>query len=106
AHTGVFQEMHRAECHFINGTEKVRFVERHFYNRQEFVRFDSDVELSFVGFTPLGERWAQYWNNNPDVMEYKRGQVDNYCRHNYRVFAPFGVERRVPPSPFQSIPVH
>uniref|UniRef100_A0A674HBD2 MHC class II beta chain N-terminal domain-containing protein n=1 Tax=Taeniopygia guttata TaxID=59729 RepID=A0A674HBD2_TAEGU len=91
--SAVLQFMGKSECHFTNGTEKVRFVERHIYNRLQYAMFDSDVG-EYVGFTPFGEKQARYWNSNPEIMEYKRGQVDNYCRHNYRVFAPFSVERR------------
>ncbi|NWH90119.1 HB2J protein, partial [Aegithalos caudatus] len=92
AHPGLFQMMFKAECHFTNGTEKVRFMDRYFYNRVEFVRFDSDVG-EFVGYTALGEKWARYWNSNPDIMENERTAVDMYCRHNYEGFTPFLVDR-------------
>ncbi|NXR71339.1 HB2J protein, partial [Pycnonotus jocosus] len=105
AHSGMFQFIHKAECHFINGTEKVRYTERLIYNRVLYAMFDSDVG-HYVGFTPYGEKQAQHWNSDPEWMEYKRGQVDNYCRHNYKVFTRFSVERRVTPSPSQSFPVH
>ncbi|XP_066427306.1 class II histocompatibility antigen, B-L beta chain-like [Molothrus aeneus] len=95
--SGVFQEMTTFECYFINGTEKVRYVERYIYNRLQFAMFDSDVG-HFVGFTLYGERNAKRWNSDPAIMEYKRGEVDRLCRHNYEVFRPFSVERRVPPS--------
>uniref|UniRef100_A0A8C9KYL4 MHC class II beta chain N-terminal domain-containing protein n=1 Tax=Serinus canaria TaxID=9135 RepID=A0A8C9KYL4_SERCA len=91
--TAVFQELGTSECHFTNGTEKVRFVDRYIYNRVQDVMFDSDVG-HFVGFTPAGERWASDWNSKSEIMEYKRGQVDNYCRHNYEVSRPFLTERR------------
>ncbi|NXB20682.1 HB2L protein, partial [Rhagologus leucostigma] len=81
AHTGVFQFLQKLECHFINGTEKVRLVLRTIYNRQQFAHFDSDVGL-FVGDTPYGEIQARYWNSLPDFVEIKRAEVDNYCRHN------------------------
>ncbi|NWZ17111.1 HB2D protein, partial [Agelaius phoeniceus] len=103
--TGVFQHMFKAECHFINGTEKVRFVDRYIYNREPFVMFDSDVG-HFVGFTPLGERWAKGWNSDPAIMEDERTAVDRHCRHNYGLAAPYLPVRRAPPSPSQSIPVH
>ncbi|NXG96793.1 HB24 protein, partial [Loxia leucoptera] len=70
-----------------------------------FTRFDSDVG-HYVGFTRLGEMNAEHLNSDPAKMEYKRTAVDRYCRHNYEVFAPFSVERRVPPSTSQSLPVH
>ncbi|NWW00747.1 HB2J protein, partial [Machaerirhynchus nigripectus] len=94
--TGVFQEMNKLECHFINGTEKVRLVRRYIYNREMYAMFDSDVG-HFVGFTLDGEQQARYWNSDPEGMEYTRALVDTYCRHNYEVSTPFFVERRVPP---------
>ncbi|XP_054150847.1 class II histocompatibility antigen, B-L beta chain-like isoform X1 [Melozone crissalis] len=95
--SGVFQFMGSSECHFINGTEKVRFVQRYIYNRQTWAMFDSDVG-HFVGFTPLGERNAKYWNSNPVIMERLRTSVDWLCRVSYEVSTPFLTERRVPPS--------
>ncbi|XP_030921637.1 HLA class II histocompatibility antigen, DRB1-10 beta chain-like [Geospiza fortis] len=92
--SGVFQEMTTFECHFINGTEKVRLVERYIYNRQPYAVFDSDVG-HYVGFTPFGERVAKHWNSDPAKLENRRTSVDWYCRHNYELDAPFSVERRV-----------
>ncbi|XP_058713509.1 class II histocompatibility antigen, B-L beta chain-like isoform X2 [Poecile atricapillus] len=94
---GVFQEMVKSECHFINGTDSVRFVKRFIYNREQFLHFDSDVGL-FVGDTSFGEKVARYWNSDPEWMEYRRDAVDRHCRHNYELSTPFLVERRVPPS--------
>ncbi|OWK50462.1 Class II histocompatibility antigen, B-L beta chain [Lonchura striata] len=95
--SGVFQELGTSECYFTNGTEKVRFVERYIYNREQYLMFDSDVG-EYVGFNPYGEKNAKRLNSDPERMEYKRGLVDTYCRHNYRIVTPFSVERRVPPS--------
>ncbi|KAF1403232.1 hypothetical protein FQV23_0015034, partial [Spheniscus humboldti] len=103
--SGYFQEMLKFECHFLNGTERVRFVVRDIYNRQQNVHFDSDVG-QFVADTPLGEPDAKYWNSQTDILEDERAAVDTYCRHNYGVVTPFTVERRVQPkvrvSPMQS----
>ncbi|XP_072213944.1 class II histocompatibility antigen, B-L beta chain-like [Excalfactoria chinensis] len=85
-----------AECQFLNGTERVRYVERHFYNRQQFAHFDSDVG-KFVADTTLGELAAEYWNSQTEFMEIKRGEVDTVCRHNYGVDEPFTVQRSVQP---------
>ncbi|NWY34569.1 2B1A protein, partial [Pheucticus melanocephalus] len=91
--TGVFQVMFIGECHFINGTEKVRLVERRIYNRVQYAMFDSDVG-HYVGFTPFGEKQAQYWNSLPERMEYLRTAVDTYCRHNYGIYAHFATVER------------
>ncbi|NXH61026.1 HB2L protein, partial [Rhabdornis inornatus] len=91
--SGVFQLTKNVECSFIKGTEKVRLVERNIYNREEFLRFDSDVGL-YVGFTPLGEMNARRLNSDPEWMESRRTSVDWFCRYNYKVAAPFLVNRR------------
>ncbi|XP_071312410.1 class II histocompatibility antigen, B-L beta chain-like isoform X1 [Agelaius tricolor] len=95
--SGVFVNLQKAECSFINGTEKVRFVERLIYNRLQYVMFDSDVG-HYVGFTPHGEKNAKRLNSDPALLEYKRTQVDRYCRHNYEGSHPYLPVRRVPPS--------
>ncbi|XP_064495289.1 class II histocompatibility antigen, B-L beta chain-like [Pseudopipra pipra] len=89
--------MGKEECHFINGTERVRFFEKLIYNREQQAHFDSDVGV-FVGDTPFGEIQARYWNSQLEWLEYKRSMVDRYCWHNYEGFTPFSKERRVPPS--------
>nr|CAM84165.1 MHC class II antigen [Macaca mulatta] len=91
-----FLEQAKCECHFFNGTERVRFLERHFYNQEEFVRFDSDVG-EYRAVTELGRPAAEYWNGQKDFLEDRRAQVDTVCRHNYGVFESFTVQRRVQP---------
>ncbi|NXY80620.1 HB2D protein, partial [Glareola pratincola] len=90
---GYFQDMYRADCYLTNGTERVRFVERYIYNREQLVHFDSDVG-HYVADTPLGESSAKDWNTQPDVLDRSRAEVDTYCRNNYKVWTPFTLERR------------
>ncbi|CAM9108145.1 unnamed protein product, partial [Bubo scandiacus] len=94
--SGVFLEMLEAECQYLNGTERVRFVVGYIHNREQFVHFDSDVGL-YVADTPLGEHTAKYWNSQPDILENARLAVDTFCRHNYQVLTPFITERKVQP---------
>ncbi|XP_059967395.1 DLA class II histocompatibility antigen, DR-1 beta chain-like [Mesoplodon densirostris] len=86
----------KSYCYFTNGTERVRFVESHTYNR-EFLRFDSDVG-EYRAVTELGRPDAEYWNSQKDFLEEKRAKPDTYCRHNYRVGESFTVQRRVAPT--------
>ncbi|NXC34007.1 HB2J protein, partial [Campylorhamphus procurvoides] len=97
AHTEVLQFMLKFECHFINGTDRLRFVERYIYNREQLVHFDSDVG-HYVGDTPTGEIQARKWNSNPEKLEEERAAVGTYCLPNYQESTPFLVNRRVPPS--------
>lgn len=87
----------KAECHFSNGTQKVRYLERYIYNQGEYVRFDSDVG-EYRAVTELGRRSAEYWNGQKDVLDDARATVDTYCRHNYGVSESFLVPRRVAPT--------
>ncbi|XP_037375377.1 DLA class II histocompatibility antigen, DR-1 beta chain-like [Talpa occidentalis] len=85
-----------SECHFSNGTQRVRFLDRYFYNQEEYVRFDSDVG-EYRAVTPVGRPSAKYWNGK-EFLEQTRAAVDAYCRHNYGVFESFAVQRRVEPT--------
>uniref|UniRef100_A0A2K5NGR2 Ig-like domain-containing protein n=1 Tax=Cercocebus atys TaxID=9531 RepID=A0A2K5NGR2_CERAT len=84
------------ECHFFNGTERVRFLDRYFYNQEELLRFDSDVG-EYRAVSELGRPEAEYWNGQKDILEQKRASVDTFCRHNYGGVESFTVQRRVQP---------
>ncbi|XP_008562610.1 PREDICTED: HLA class II histocompatibility antigen, DR beta 5 chain-like [Galeopterus variegatus] len=88
-----FLEYDKFECHFSNGTKRVRYLHRNFYNREELVRFDSDVG-EYRAVTELGRPDAQYWNGQKDVLEQRRAAVNRFCRHNYGVGESFTVQRR------------
>ncbi|XP_062979035.1 H-2 class II histocompatibility antigen, E-S beta chain-like isoform X1 [Elgaria multicarinata webbii] len=93
-----FLHQHKSECRFSNGTQQVRFLDRHFYGRQEIVRFDS-ARGDFEAVTPLGEPDAQYLNSQEEILQYQRTGVDRFCRHNYdNIYGPFSHRRRVQPS--------
>ncbi|CAK6447126.1 unnamed protein product [Pipistrellus nathusii] len=92
-----FLWQHKAECHFSNGTERLRLLDRYFHNGQELVRFDSDVG-EFRAVTELGRRIAEDWNSQKDFLEQRRAAVDTYCRHNYGVLDGFLVQRQTAPT--------
>ncbi|KAM6436395.1 H-2 class II histocompatibility antigen, E-S beta chain-like isoform 2-T2 [Liasis olivaceus] len=75
----------KSDCHFFNGTQRVRFLDRDIYDRQEFVRFDSDVG-KFVAVTPLGQPDADYWNSRQEILQDARAAVDSFCRCHYGAF--------------------
>ncbi|KAL8213509.1 UNVERIFIED_CONTAM: hypothetical protein K2H54_066360 [Gekko kuhli] len=81
----------KSECRFADGTRgEVWLLERHVYGREEFARFDSR-RGSYEALTPLGEPEARDLNSRKDWMDYRRGQVDTFCRHNYGVEEGLGV---------------
>ncbi|XP_039175663.1 H-2 class II histocompatibility antigen, E-S beta chain-like [Crotalus tigris] len=75
----------KLECHFFNGTQRVRFLDRSIYDRQEIDYFDSDLR-KFVAITPLGQPDVDMWNSDKVYLQYLRAEVDSVCRHNYRVY--------------------
>uniref|UniRef100_A0A674JBW3 Ig-like domain-containing protein n=1 Tax=Terrapene triunguis TaxID=2587831 RepID=A0A674JBW3_9SAUR len=84
------------DCHYTNGTERVRLLVRNLYDRQQFVQFDSDLGV-YVGETEVGRRWAEGWNKNQAHLAARRAEVDTVCRHNYGVVERFLIHRRVQP---------
>ncbi|NXK29604.1 HB2D protein, partial [Arenaria interpres] len=92
ARAGYFEFQFKGDCYFTNGTERVRLVTRHIYNREQFAHFDSDVG-HYEADNLLGKPAADYWNSQTDILERTRAEVDTVCRHNYRVYTPFTVER-------------
>ncbi|XP_054833589.1 H-2 class II histocompatibility antigen, E-S beta chain-like [Eublepharis macularius] len=73
----------KSECRFANGTAgEVRFLERHFYDRQETLRFDSR-RGTYEALTELGRPEADDWNSQKELLDDRRGEVERFCRHNY-----------------------
>uniref|UniRef100_A0A8D0TSL6 Ig-like domain-containing protein n=1 Tax=Sus scrofa TaxID=9823 RepID=A0A8D0TSL6_PIG len=93
----VFMIQGKSECHFSNGTQQVRFLDRYIYNRDELVRFDSDVG-EYRAVTPMGQPAAKYWNSQKDILKRVRAAVDTFCRSNYEFFESCTVQRRVKPT--------
>ncbi|XP_039374939.1 H-2 class II histocompatibility antigen, E-S beta chain-like [Mauremys reevesii] len=93
---GRFVLQQNSECHFANGTERVRYLQRNIYNQQQFLHFDSEVGV-YVGDTELGRPQAEYWNKDQAFLAQRRAAVDTFCRYNYEVDKPFTVDRRVQP---------
>ncbi|XP_027563486.1 class II histocompatibility antigen, B-L beta chain-like [Neopelma chrysocephalum] len=85
--------MTKHECHFINGTERVSYVHRQIYNREQLLHFDSDVGV-FVGDIPFGEIQARIWNSKQDFLEICRAAVDTVCWPSYERSTQFLENRR------------
>ncbi|KAK9405228.1 DLA class II histocompatibility antigen DR-1 beta chain-like [Crotalus adamanteus] len=75
----LYQTKH--ECSFLNGTRRVRFLQRYFYDRQEYLRFDS-ARGEFEAVTALGKVDARAWNRNQRLLLDAKASVDYFCRAN------------------------
>uniref|UniRef100_A0A8C3QL00 MHC class II beta chain N-terminal domain-containing protein n=1 Tax=Cyanoderma ruficeps TaxID=181631 RepID=A0A8C3QL00_9PASS len=81
------EDMVQSGRHFRNGTDRLRFVDRNIYNREQLL--------------PWG-KVATSWNSDPEWREHRRAAVDRPCRHNYELSSPFlsaevSVGQRVSP---------
>ncbi|XP_063147278.1 H-2 class II histocompatibility antigen, E-S beta chain-like [Candoia aspera] len=79
-----FLAQEKCECRFLNGTQRVRYLVRYIYDRQEIACFDSDLG-KYVAVTALGQPDADYWNSDKVYLQSLRAEVDRFCRHNYEV---------------------
>ncbi|XP_042261545.1 H-2 class II histocompatibility antigen, I-E beta chain-like, partial [Thunnus maccoyii] len=66
-------------CEFNSSELKdIRFIESYIHNKVEYARFDSSLG-KYVGYTESGMRWANNWNNGPQLAEAK-AQRATYCQ--------------------------
>ncbi|XP_077874722.1 HLA class II histocompatibility antigen, DQ beta 1 chain-like [Ictidomys tridecemlineatus] len=91
-----FMYQFKGTCYFTNGTQRVRLMARQIYNKEEILRFDSDVGV-FVAETELGLSSAKSQNAQKDLLVEYQAHVDTLCRHNYYQTASFTVQLRVEP---------
>ncbi|XP_051525886.1 H-2 class II histocompatibility antigen, E-S beta chain-like [Myxocyprinus asiaticus] len=60
------------------------YIDAYFFNKIIDVQFNSTVG-KFVGYTDRGVRTAENWNNNPDILQQERAEVDRYCKYNAQI---------------------
>uniref|UniRef100_A0A8C8UIF0 Ig-like domain-containing protein n=1 Tax=Peromyscus maniculatus bairdii TaxID=230844 RepID=A0A8C8UIF0_PERMB len=89
-------EQQRLECRFSSGMERVRYLQRHIYNQEEHLRFDSCVGR-YQAVTELGRIQAEYWNSQKGFLEQKRAKVDTFCRFNSAIVEILTVQQRAEP---------
>nr|XP_060638827.1 H-2 class II histocompatibility antigen, E-S beta chain-like [Anolis sagrei ordinatus] len=93
----LYQE--RAECFFSNGTgpeAQVHYLDRFIYDRQEIAHFDSALGR-YVALAPMVESSVDRWNRDPSMLPRNMANMDGLCHHNYGIFQPFALSRKIPP---------
>ena len=79
--TALFMVQGKSECHFSNGTQQVRFLDRYIYNLEEQMRFDSLVG-EYRARTEMGRPAAERWNRWPQALQRARAAVHRYHLDN------------------------
>ncbi|XP_044197371.1 HLA class II histocompatibility antigen, DRB1 beta chain-like isoform X2 [Thunnus albacares] len=77
-----FMQTQVNRCEF-NSTELggIRYIYSWYYNKLEFLRFDSSVE-KFVGYTEFGVKNAERFNKDAAQLAAMKADRETYCQPN------------------------
>ncbi|XP_056157868.1 H-2 class II histocompatibility antigen, E-S beta chain-like [Lampris incognitus] len=93
-----FLHYYLATCVFTSSElPDIEYIYSHYFNKIEFIRFNSTVG-KFVGYTELGIRNAELWNNDPAFLAQRRAQKETYCKPNIEIQYRAALDKTAEPS--------
>ncbi|XP_051747993.1 H-2 class II histocompatibility antigen, E-S beta chain [Ctenopharyngodon idella] len=63
----------------------VVYISSYVFNKAVVSEFNSTLG-KFVGYTEYGMRNAEYWNNNTNILQGMKADLDNFCKHNAEIY--------------------
>uniref|UniRef100_A0A8D0H899 Ig-like domain-containing protein n=1 Tax=Sphenodon punctatus TaxID=8508 RepID=A0A8D0H899_SPHPU len=82
----------KGECHYTNGTQWVRYLDRLIWDQQEISLYDSDIGF-YVARTELGQPFTEL-QNRLEWLSYLWASVEKFCNYNYKRFQNVAVLNR------------
>nr|AAI29506.1 Zgc:158870 protein [Danio rerio] len=73
------------------------FIDNYIFNKDVVVQFNSTVG-HYVGYTELGVHNAELWNNNSNLLQQERANLERYCKHNAEIRQTAFADKKVPPN--------
>lgn len=71
-----------AKCiHSSHDLSDMVFIDNYIFNKDVHIQFNSTVG-HYVGYTEHGVYNAQLYNNDTNLLQQERAQVEGYCRIN------------------------
>ncbi|XP_070710374.1 H-2 class II histocompatibility antigen, E-S beta chain-like [Pempheris klunzingeri] len=84
-------------CDFSSTELKdIEFTRSVYLNKDVFAQFSSSVG-KFVGFTELGIKNAEYWNNDTSYLAQMKAQKETYCQPNIGIDYQSALSKSVKP---------
>ncbi|MFT7805286.1 H-2 class II histocompatibility antigen, E-S beta chain-like [Arapaima gigas] len=75
----------KRECRYSSeDLTDLEFIDRYFFNKEELARYNS-TSNKFTGYTELGVRWAETWNQNGETDQ-QHTNLDGTCRPNAQLY--------------------
>ncbi|KAG5277175.1 hypothetical protein AALO_G00114440 [Alosa alosa] len=72
------------------------FVESYFYNKMEFLVFNSTVGW-YVGYSGVGMRLADEKNRDKLLLPFERGNVDRFCKFSATMYNSYVGDKTIEP---------
>ncbi|XP_029975828.1 H-2 class II histocompatibility antigen, E-S beta chain-like isoform X5 [Salarias fasciatus] len=81
-----FMHSMQYQCVFNSSElQDIEYINSYFYNKQELLRFSSSLG-KYVGYTELGVKQAEHFNNDPSLLARRRRDKEGFCKHNIDLF--------------------
>ncbi|XP_026852052.2 HLA class II histocompatibility antigen, DQ beta 1 chain-like [Electrophorus electricus] len=92
-----YYEYRAAECVYSStDLSDAEFIDSYYFNKVRDIQFNSTVG-KYVGFTEYGVKCAEKWNNDPQILQPERTELERVCKPNAQLDIDAILSKAVPP---------